>query len=52
MVRKITRSLEEARRFIGEVPEGENGWDAETRAGVLKSMEEYEAKVKVASTKK
>ena len=52
VVRKITRSLEEARRFIGEVPEGENGWDAETRAGVLKSMEEYEAKVKVASTKK
>lgn len=54
VVRKVTRSLDEAKRFIGEVsPTGEeNGWDEETRSEVMKSIEEYEAKVKVASTKK
>jgi len=52
VVRKMTRTLEEAKRFIGEVPGEENGWDAEVRAEVLKSVEEYESKVKVASSKK
>ena len=46
VVRKITRSLEEAKRFIGEVPNEENEWDAELRAEVLKLVEEYETKVK------
>lgn len=52
VVRKMTRSLEEAKRFIGEVPDDENGWDAELRAEVLKSVEEYEAKAKVVASKK
>jgi len=53
VVRKVTRSLEEAKRFIGEVSQGEdNGWDLEVRSDVLKSIEEYEAKVKIASSKK
>lgn len=52
VVRKMTRSLEEAKRFIGEMPDGENGWDAELRTEVMKSVEEYESKVKVATSKK
>ncbi|KAL9191090.1 hypothetical protein ACHAXT_000796 [Thalassiosira profunda] len=52
VVRKITRALEDAKRFIGELPGDENGWDAELKAEVLNSMSEYEAKVKAASSKK
>jgi len=53
VVRKVTRSLEEAKRFIGEVSSREdNGWDGEAKIEVLKLIEEYEAKIKVASSKK
>jgi hypothetical protein len=51
-VRKITRSLEEAKRFIGEVPDEENGWNADMRVEVLKSVEDFETRVKLASSKK
>lgn len=51
VVRKLTRALEESRRFIGDVPDGENGWDGELRADVLKLCESFEDKVKVATTK-
>lgn len=51
-VRKLSRSLEEAKRFIGEVPDGENGWDADVRDEVLKSVEDFESRVKLASSKK
>jgi len=52
VVRKMARTLEEGKRFISEGPEEQNGWDAEMRADVLKLVEEYELKVKVASSKK
>lgn len=46
VVRKVTRSLEEVKRFIGEVPNEENGWDANVRTEVLKYVEDFETKVK------
>ena len=46
VVRKATRSLEEVKRFIGEVPNEENGWDANVRAEVLKCVEDFETRVK------
>ena len=46
-VHKLTRSLEEAKRFIGEVPDGENGWDADVRDEVLKSVVVLESRVKL-----
>ena len=51
VVRKMTRSLEEAKRFIAEVPDGENGWDEELKEEVLKISEAFETKVKAASSK-
>ena len=51
VVRKMTRALEESKRFIGDVPDGENGWDAELRADVLKLMESFESKVKASTSK-
>lgn len=49
--RKVTRSLEEARRFIGETVDGENGWDATVRANVMKSINEIDGSArKVAKT--
>ncbi|KAL7531717.1 hypothetical protein ACHAXR_007378 [Thalassiosira sp. AJA248-18] len=47
VVRKMTRTLEEAKGFIGKVPDKENGWDVGVRATVVKYVEDYEAKVKV-----
>jgi len=38
--------LEEVKRFIGEVPNEENGWDANVRTEVLKYVEDFETKVK------
>ena len=46
VVRKVTRSLEEVKRFIGEVPNEENGWDVNVRAEVLKFVDDFDAKVK------
>ncbi len=46
VVRKVTRSLEEVKRFIGEVPNEENGWDASVKAKVLECVDDFEAKVK------
>ena len=51
VVRKINRSLEEAKRFIGEVPNDENDWDADIRAEIGKSLEEFESKVKIVAKK-
>ena len=51
-IRKFTRSLEEAKRFIGEVPDGENRWDTDIRNEVLTIMDELESRVKSASSKK
>ncbi len=51
-VRKITRSLEEAKRFIGEVPDEVNGWDGDKRGEVMKLVEDFESRVKMASLKK
>ena len=50
VVRKITRALEEARRFIEEVPNDENGWDAELRVEVLQSAWVFETRVKSATS--
>lgn len=47
VVRKITRSLDEAKRFIGEVPDEENGWDAEIRSDVLKMVDDFGAKLRL-----
>ena len=52
VVKKSSRSLEDAKRFIGEVPDEENGWDGAVRSDVLKSVEDFETKVKVATSKK
>jgi small nuclear ribonucleoprotein (snRNP)-like protein len=51
VVRKMTRALEEVKRFIGDVPDEENGWDAELRAEVMKLSESFEAKVKTSTSK-
>jgi len=51
-IRKFTRSLEEAKRFIGEVPDGENRWDTDIRNEVLTLVDELESRVKSASSKK
>ena len=51
VVRKLTRALEESRRFIGDVPDGENGWDGGLRSDVLKLCDSFEDKVKVATAK-
>ena len=45
-MRKLTGTLEELRRFIGDVPDVENGWDGELRTDVLKPCESFEDKVK------
>lgn len=52
VVRKITRALEEARRFIDEVPDDENDWDAELREEVLNSASTFETRVKAATSTK
>mmetsp|Transcript_36348 Transcript_36348/g.74084 ORF Transcript_36348/g.74084 Transcript_36348/m.74084 type:complete len:947 (+) Transcript_36348:174-3014(+) len=52
VVRKITRALEEARRFIDEVPNDENDWDTELRDEVLKSASAFETRVKAATSTK
>lgn len=52
VVRKITRALEEARRFIDEVPNDENDWDTELREEVLKSAAAFETRVKAATSTK
>lgn len=51
VVRKITRALDESKRFIGDIPDGENGWDTELRTEVSKLSESFEAKVKASSSK-
>ena len=52
VVRKITRALEEAKRFIDEVPNDENDWDAELRAEVLSIATNFETRVKVTTSAK
>jgi hypothetical protein len=52
VVRKITRALEEAKRFIDEVPNDENDWDAELREEVLKCATTFETRVKAATSTK
>eukprot|EP00573_Skeletonema_grethae_P013418 CAMPEP_0201693134 /NCGR_PEP_ID=MMETSP0578-20130828/5813_1 /ASSEMBLY_ACC=CAM_ASM_000663 /TAXON_ID=267565 /ORGANISM="Skeletonema grethea, Strain CCMP 1804" /LENGTH=938 /DNA_ID=CAMNT_0048178611 /DNA_START=71 /DNA_END=2887 /DNA_ORIENTATION=- len=52
VVRKITRALEEARRFIDEVPDDENDWDADLREEVLNSVSTFETRVKAATSTK
>ena len=51
VVRKITRTLEESKRFISDIPDGENGWDAETRSEVINMCERLEAKVRESTSK-
>ena len=51
VIRKITRALEESKRFISEIPDGENGWDENVRADVMKLSQEFEDKVKVTGSK-
>ena len=50
VVRKITRALEEARRFIDEVQDDENDWDTELREEVLKSAAAFVATTQKAAT--
>ncbi len=52
VVRTITRALEEARRFIDEVPDDENDWDAELREEVLKGASTFETRLKAATSTK
>jgi hypothetical protein len=52
VVRKISRALEEAKRFIDEVPNDENDWDAELRAEVLSIATNFETRVKVTTSAK
>jgi hypothetical protein len=40
------------KRFIGEVPDEENGWNADMRDEVLKFVEDFETRVNLASSKK
>jgi hypothetical protein len=47
-----TRSLEEVKRYIGKVPDEEYGWNADMRDVVLKFVEDFETRVKLASSKK
>ena len=49
--RKISRSLEEARLFVGQAVDGENGWDATIRANVLQRMGDIEHAVKKVTSK-
>lgn len=51
VVRKITRALEELKRFISDIPDDQNGWNAELKAEVLKLSESFEAKVKASISK-
>lgn len=50
--RKVSRLLEEARNFVGQAVDGENGWDATIRAHVLQQMSDIEHAVKKVTTKK
>lgn len=38
--KKIVRLLDEARQFVGQAVDGENGWDAASRTDVLKRMDD------------
>jgi hypothetical protein len=49
--RKISRSLEEARLFVGQAVDGENGWDATIRANILQRMGDIEHAVKKVTSK-
>ena len=51
--RKIIRAVEDARKNLEKVAEGQNGWDTNTRIEVLGLMEQVDAAVKsaVKSTK-
>lgn len=40
--RKIARLVEEARQFVGQSVDGENGWNAEIRANVLQRLDDME----------
>jgi len=51
VIRKIVRALDDARRFVGEVVDGESGWDAETRTAVLESLRTIEGLVKSAASR-
>ncbi len=49
-VRKMSASLEEAKRFIREASDEENGWNADVRDEVLKLVEDLESRVKLAKS--
>jgi hypothetical protein len=44
--RKLTRALEDSRKLIGKIADGENGWDAEKRVSVLEIIESIEQATK------
>ena len=46
--RKIVRAIEEARKNLEKVVDGENGWDTNTRIEVLGLMDKIEAAIKAA----
>ena len=46
VVKKLTRAVEDVKKSVSEVPDGENGWDAEIRAEVNGIADEF---VKVAT---
>ena len=49
--RKISRLLEEARQFVGQAVDGENGWDATIRVNVLQRMGDIEHAIKKVTSK-
>lgn len=44
--KKLTRALEDTRKLIGKIADGDNGWDAEKRASVLEIIESIEQATK------
>jgi len=46
VVRKITRAVDDSRKFIGDAVDGEDGWDEGTREEVLTALRTIETAVK------
>lgn len=51
VVRKITRAVDDSRKFIEDAVDGEDGWDEGTREDVLAALATIETAMKSGSTK-
>jgi hypothetical protein len=52
VIRKITRAVEDIRKYTGQVPDDVNGWDPIVRSDLLKQLDEIEKIKKGASSNK